>query len=77
MAAIWCRKKVVAFCREMPDVCDAKRPLTILGTLESVADGKFQARCDLRLVSGFDQFLSLSAGAAFSAITHIRTAEDA
>ena len=49
-------QKVVAFCREMPDVCDAKRPLTILGTLESVADGKFQARCDLQLVSGFDQF---------------------
>ena len=56
VAAIWCRKKVVAFCREMPDVCDAKRPLTILSTLESVADGQFQARCTLRLVSGFDQF---------------------
>ena len=25
--------KMVALCREMPDVCDAKRPLTMLSTL--------------------------------------------
>lgn len=56
VAAILVSQKMVAFCREMPDVCDAKRPLTILSTLESVADGKLQAHRGLRFVSGFDLF---------------------
>ena len=56
VAAILVSQKMVAFCREMPDVCDAKRPLTSLRTLESVADGQFQAHCTLRACSGFDQF---------------------
>ena len=76
VAAILDRKKCAAFCCEMPDVCDAKRPLTILSILESVADGQFQAQRGPPVCAGFGHFLSCERGCWRSALLmRIRPAE--
>ena len=72
-ALVKCRRfgvaKKVAFCRETPDVCEAKRPFTYLHTHASVADGQFQAQRGPFACVGFWPLLSLRARVpAFSAI---------